>query len=149
MIRLRPVAHEWTCHQTGDCCEAISDVLMTHAERDEIERAAPPGVVLSFREHEDSRFVRLAAHPCPLLARDATGKALCSVYAVRPYNCRRWGCFRPSPENEPLEPDHGFLGCANARERWGQDRRVRYQLRKLQREAQPWANAHGWTQEMR
>ena len=146
VIRLRPVSLPWQCHQSGECCEAISDVVMTHAERDEIERAAPSGVVLSFTPHEDSRFVRLAASPCPLLQRSEDGKARCAVYAVRPTNCRRWGCFRPSPE-EVMSWDHGYLGAANVRERFGQDRGVRAQLRRMERTAMAeWGHAHGWSE---
>lgn len=109
---------------------------MTHAERAEIERATPPGVVLSFVPHDDAHFVRLTAKPCPLLGADN----LCTVYAVRPYNCRRWGCFRDDVTCEPLDnqPVPAVLLV---------DRAKRRQYAVMQRHAQRWARAHGWVAE--
>jgi len=115
---------------------------MTHAERAEIEQAvaalpAPP--VLSWAPHADDRFTRLSAHPCPLL--DGTR---CTVYAVRPFNCRRWGCFRADSTTEAYEPEANMLGCANLRERLLQSSQVRREYRRLHRQAEAWGRAHGW-----
>jgi Fe-S-cluster containining protein len=101
---------------------------MTPAERAEIERAAPPSVTLSWRPHEDARFVRLMAHPCPLY--DATGKT-CTVYAVRPMNCRRFACQRTDYTTQAY--DQG-----------PQTRQDRRQLVVMQRHAQRWGRSHDW-----
>lgn len=69
---------------------------------------------------------------------------MCRVYDVRPFNCRRFGCFRPSPEKEPLELDHSKLGCKNLTDRIGNSSEVLRAYRRMQRDAQPWAVAHGW-----
>jgi hypothetical protein len=101
---------------------------MTPAERAEIERAVSPGVALRFAPHADDRFVRLLAAPCPLY--DGTG---CTVYAVRPMNCRRYGCLRASS----AEPWVDGPPVPASRD----DRRT---LVVLQRRAQPWGRSHGW-----
>jgi Fe-S-cluster containining protein len=106
---------------------------MTRAEQAEIERAAPPGTVLSFRPHGESDFVRLSAGPCPLLA----GTNTCTVYAVRPYNCRRYGCLRDDVTTEPWQDG------------WPEPktREQRRSLVVLQRHGQRWARSHGWTED--
>ena len=130
---------KWHCHQTGDCCRAISAIRMTLQEAGEIQKLAL-GKDLRWREAQPYGFVELIAHPCPLLEGN-----VCTVYPVRPYNCRRWGCFRPDPKTEPLKPDTGFLGCENARVRFYTDRDVRRQMQQMERKAQKWALKHGWT----
>lgn len=117
----------WTCQREGSCCTQPGEVVMTHAERSEIERAVPSGVVLSFAPHDDPRFVRLAAGPCPLY--DAQGHT-CTVYEVRPYNCRRFACMR-TDYTQPYT-----VGP--------QTRQDRRQLVVIQRHAQRWARSHGW-----
>lgn len=106
---------------------------MTQSERTEIERAVPSGVVLSFVTHEDSRFVRLMAHPCPLL----TSEDRCAVYAVRPYNCRRYACGREDVTAEPFD-------ASPVPARFYADRDFRRQAVRIERKAQRWADAHGW-----
>lgn len=142
ILPLREIRLPWTCSQTGDCCRAVGTVLMTSEERVEIETFIGPerATTLFWSPAERTPFVRLRAHPCPLLGTDNR----CSVYKVRPYNCRRWGCFRADVKKEALEVDHSFLGCANARDRFYQDRGVRRQMHHMQREAQRWARKHGW-----
>lgn len=124
----------WQCQQTGDCCRQVGEVVMTHAERYEIERVAPHNAVLSWHPHDDSRFVRLRAKPCPLLVGHT-----CSVYAVRPYNCRRWGCFR----DDYSQPPELVAIPAKALE----TRSNRRQLVMMQRKGQKWARKHGWVDE--
>ena len=107
---------------------------------------------LKFYYHLDKRFVFLAGKPCPLLAYDATGKALCTEYERRPYSCRRFGCFRPNPSIEPYEPEpvdlnNMRLGCANLSDRL-RNRQVRREYIKLQRKAQKWARKYGWSEAM-
>lgn len=122
----------WACCRSGDCCTRPGEVVLTHAERSEIERAVPSGVVLSFRDDvADARFVRLQAGPCPLY-RDGG----CSVYAVRPFNCRRFACGRADVSAEP------FTDGVPAR--FFSDRAFRRQAVLIQRKASSWARAHGW-----
>ena len=142
-VKLRPIRLKWTCSITGDCCKVVNTVLMSPAEQAEIVAYVSPDLAATLRwaSDESGRFVRLQAHPCPLLRADNR----CGVYPVRPYNCRRWGCMRADVTKEPLEPDHSFLGCANARERFHQNRGIRRQLAHMQTKAQRWALRHGWT----
>jgi Fe-S-cluster containining protein len=100
---------------------------MTPAERAEIERAAPSSVTLSWLPHDDPRFVRLVAGPCPLY--DAA-KRTCTVYAVRPMNCRRFGCMR--------------MDYSKPYDQGPQTRQDKRQLIVMQRHAQRWGRSHGW-----
>lgn len=123
---------------------------MTRAERDEIERAAPTSAVLAWREDPDPRFARLVAHPCPLLTRDAEGKASCSVHDVRPLNCRAFMCGRVDPKKEPFEPEPvnyvlGLTGCGNLTARLNESLRFRehYRTNAVQQK-RLWGRPHGW-----
>lgn len=135
----------WECHQTGDCCRAVSGVVMTKEEAETLGQVVSRDkwLALSWKPGPPSTvgtFVELVANPCPLLTDD--GK--CSVHSVRPYNCRRFACLRPDPANEPFEPDHDRFGCGNARVRVDTDRGARRFLELLQRKAMKWALSHGW-----
>ncbi len=116
----------WQCQRSGECCTLPGEVVLTHAERDEIERVVPSGVALRFEPHADARFVRLLAGPCPLYQNKS-----CLVYDVRPFNCRRFACQR---EDYAQPYDQG-----------PQTRQDRRQLVVIQRHAQRWARSHGWT----
>jgi Fe-S-cluster containining protein len=80
----------------------------------------------------------LKAAPCPFLE-----SSRCSIYPIRPYNCRRFGCFRPDPRREPFEPS-GPFGSLNFSDRFATSRIVRRAAQALQRKARAWAVRHGW-----
>lgn len=106
---------------------------------------------LTFYQHPDKRFVYLQGKPCPLLRMDGA-VATCTVHDIRPYNCRRFGCFRPDPAHEPyiaepLDLPNMRLGCANLSDRLS-NRAVRRAYAQLQRKAQRWATAHGWAPDL-
>ena len=150
LARNRLVTLPWSCQRSGDCCASVSQIVMTPLEAAELGKARPDAN-LKFYYHADRRFVFLLGKPCPLLAWEGK-KAVCTVHAVRPYNCRRFGCFRPDPTTEPYEPeavdyDNARLGCANLSDRLS-NRAVRRAYALLQRKAQKWALRHGWTQDM-
>jgi len=118
---------------------------MTSAEREAIEAfGATPMRPPVWASDAPAGWALLQGKPCPYLDRDEDGKAVCLVYEVRPFNCRRFGCFRPSPELEPLELDHSKLGCKNLSDRIANSPEVLRAYRKMQRQAQEWATAHGW-----
>lgn len=141
-IPLRPIVAEWTCQRDGACCRLTAAVVMTPAERD-LLLARRPDLADRFIAAADG-FVALQARPCPLLETDAAGRAVCTVYDVRPYSCRRFGCYRPDPAREPYEegPDGE---CVNLVDRVMQSRDVRRAYALQQRKAQRWALRHGWT----
>lgn len=132
----------WSCSLSGDCCRAVGHVVMTPQERDVLLTAVTPerAATLTWIDWPKNGMVALKAAPCPLLNGN-----LCSVHPVKPMNCRRWGCFRPDPTIEPLEPDHGFLGSPCTRERFYASRGVRQQMQAMQKKAQKWGRRHGWT----
>lgn len=141
-IPLRPIVAEWTCQRDGACCRLTAAVVMTPAERD-LLLARRPDLAERFGAAADG-FVALQARPCPLLETDAAGRAVCTVYDVRPYSCRRFGCYRPDPAQEPYEegPDGE---CRNVVDRVMQSRDVRRAYALQQRKAQRWALRYGWT----
>lgn len=141
-LPLRPIAAEWHCQREGSCCRLTRAVVMTPAERD-LLLARRPDLADRFVAAADG-FVALLARPCPLLAVDAEGRAACTVYEVRPYSCRRFGCYRPDPTIEPYEegPDGE---CRNLVDRVMQSREVRRAYALQQRKSQRWALRQGWT----
>lgn len=102
---------------------------MTHQERAAIEQVSTRPFL--WRPDADPRFVRLLAGPCPLL--DDTG--LCSVYEVRPLNCRRYMCGRQ--DGEAWTPDAIPLRVLTNRD-------LRRQYAVNERKAQRWGRAMGW-----
>lgn len=136
------MGQQWHCMKSGDCCRRIGAVAMMPAERDELLAASD--VPMTFVDLADG-LVALQPRPgsraCPLLS--AEGQ--CSVYAVRPYNCRCFGCFRPTTD-EPLEVavtvDESMGDLKPVR--LYTSRPVARQWRRMQAHAQPWALAHGW-----
>lgn len=141
-LPLRPIAADWTCQRDGACCRRPAAVVMTPAER-ELLLARRPDLADRFSPAQPG-FVQLLARPCPLLETDAAGRAVCTVYDVRPYSCRRFGCYRPDPATEPYEegPDGE---CRNLVDRVQQSRDVRRAYALQQRKSQRWALRHGWT----
>jgi Fe-S-cluster containining protein len=80
-------------------------------------------------------FWALVTHPCPFY--DGM-KRRCRVYYNRPYNCRRFGCFRPDSANEPFRDGQCFWT------RFYGSRHVRKQALAMQTQAQRWARMRGW-----
>lgn len=114
---------------------------MTRAERAAIEAAVSSGVSLVWATDRDDQFVRLQTGPCPLLADDGS----CSVYDVRPYNCRRFVCLREKDEPWRETPQGA---CANVEDRLATSYQAVAFYKTQQRYAQDWAAAHGWTRAM-
>jgi hypothetical protein len=143
MIPLRdvslPIAADWKCQRSGDCCTTPASVVMsTHEAALILQRLEPlPGPpTLRFTRHSDG-FVALEAKPCPMFVNSG-----CLVYDIRPYNCRRFACMRPDPATEPFVIIEDQ--CVNFTERFLRSRIVRRLARKIQSRAQVWARAHGW-----
>jgi Fe-S-cluster containining protein len=116
----------WACQSSGACCTHPPYVVMTYAERRELERLAGTRR-LRWRYHPHPRFTALVAGPCPFL----TGENKCGAYEARPFNCRRFGCLRPDVNAEAWD-GHALTD---------EDRST---LAAMQAESQPWALAHGW-----
>jgi Fe-S-cluster containining protein len=136
------MGQQWACHRSGDCCRHAGRLTMTHAEQVELEAVADRPLL--FEPHADGRFVDLlpvaGTSACPLLGADG----LCTVYAVRPFNCRRWGCFRPTTSEPFLAAVREVPGTAQLMPVRITEKPVARQLARMQRHAQPWALAHGW-----
>ena len=133
----------WSCRMTGDCCRITKALLMTTDEKALLLSAVPAEkaeTLIWWTDPANPGFHYLKLAPCPLLAED--GK--CTVHEVRPYNCRRFSCYRVGDEPYEAGPDNL---CNNLADRLITSRSIRrdYQLR--QRKAQRWARAHGWRDE--
>jgi Fe-S-cluster containining protein len=139
VLQDRPITAKWRCQQSGDCCSQPADVVMSTMEAALILQQTAGAVALDFRKTSEN-FVALKAQPCPLY--DATYQ-VCTVYDIRPYNCRRFACMRPDPKTEPWETSASD-GCLNREDRLDQSRIVRRQAKQIQAKAMPWARAHGW-----
>lgn len=114
---------------------------MTHAERAEIEAAVPTAPLL-WAPHADPRFIQLLAPGgCPLLRMDGT-QAVCTVHAVRPYNCRTFMCGRVSLD-EKFDAS-GPMGCRNLSDRLEQSLDAQCAYDASIRRARVWGLAHGW-----
>lgn len=110
---------------------------MTHVEADLVRAATT--LELWWTEAPGGKVGLLnpdGSTACPLLG----ANGLCTIYAARPYNCRRFACLRAP--GEALEAG-GPLGCRNAERRLS-DRDARRQLIQIQRKAQVWGRKHGW-----
>jgi Fe-S-cluster containining protein len=134
VVQSLPIDPHWKCQREGDCCTKPLEVVMTQLEAAAITHAASSDIKLQFRPL-DGAFVALKAAPCPLY-----WKGECTVYAVRPYNCRRFACLRPDPKAEPFEPDGG-----NLLKRVQQSRVALRMAKRIQNRAQVWALKMGWT----
>lgn len=144
MGRVLAVQPVWTCHRSGDCCQG-PDLVVTHAEAEILKAAAVqlgrPDV--TFVRYPDPAFVVLRGSPCHFLGADAQGTPTCLVYDVRPYNCRRFACYRDDPTTEPLQRG-GPIGCHNALAKMRTSQVIREDYRRREADAKPWGFAHGW-----
>jgi Fe-S-cluster containining protein len=116
-----------------------AEVVMTHQERQVLERAAAPDVVLTWAAHDDTRFVRLLTpQGCPLLTKPG-GVPTCSVHAVRPMRCRTYGCFRINVETEPVPRNEAetLINILRSRD-------FKRQAVQMERKGQRWGLTHGW-----
>lgn len=122
----------WECKRSGECCKGVAAVVVTPEEQAALEAVRPN--VGTFVPVEGERFLLLQARPCPYYDNG------CTVYSVRPYNCRRYACGREDIKTEPWED-------SAVPERFHKDRQFRRQLIVIQRHAQRWARSHGWPDE--
>jgi Fe-S-cluster containining protein len=119
-----PKAIRMTLDEVG----ALMDALPDHETRQD--------KLLTRLTRVDGQFFELKAAPCPLLVDNQ-----CSVYAVRPFVCRRFQCHRAA--GEAFDPS-GPLGCKNLSDRLEQSRVTRRAYALNQRKAARWGLAHGW-----
>ena len=133
---MRKVEVPFVCDQRGDCCRETPFLVVSDQEADLLQTQAQ-GRRLLFAPHDERGFVRLLGKPCPFLEGNA-----CGVYDIRPYNCRRFICGRPSGSDEPFEMT-AQGACLNMTERLSSARFYKH-AREVQAAAQPWALAHGW-----
>ena len=134
-MRLR-VIDDWACHGSGDCCRQPKLVSTTYAERRELEAHAEKATRrLQWRYNARPNMTNLVAGPCPFV----TPENRCSVYEVRPFACRRFGCMRADTKAEKFMDED----TAAIARRMPEALPV---LQKLQADGQVWAKNHGWAE---
>ncbi len=128
----------WRCQRDGACCLQPATVTMSIDECRLIIQRRPDDRLL-WRRRADG-MMELLAKPCPLAEVDkASGHVHCTVYDIRPYNCRRFQCGRHDPKVEPF--------AVNPLPLISKDRILRRSYAINQRKAQRWGREHGWTPE--
>ncbi|MFA9478277.1 YkgJ family cysteine cluster protein [Phycisphaerales bacterium AB-hyl4] len=107
------------CTQCGNCCTGPEGYVWFTAEEG---RAIAEHLKLSvdefrrrFARREYGKWTleevpRQGRFDCVFLRRDAEGKALCTIYPVRPVQCRTWP-FWPSNLQSPTAWRQSASGC--------------------------------------
>ena len=125
----------WQCLRSGECCQQVESIAMTWAERRELE-AVRGTRRLEWRAGNRPSLTLLVARPCPFYSK----KDGCTVYDVRPYNCRRWMCGRTSTEQIAEATAQIPVRVLRSPE-------LVADYRRLQDDSREWAVAHGWRPE--
>lgn len=124
------MAAKWACCRSGDCCTQPRAVTLTLAEAEALHARRPEvGMWLSLRP---DGLLDLKAQPCPFYDRG------CTVYDVRPLNCRRYLCFRDP--GEPFEDTDIPQKVLTRR-----DLRRQYQVNQ-RRAHRDWGHRMGWSE---
>lgn len=146
-MRGGPKKPVWVCQESGDCCLSLTSIVLSIQELEAMRAARPevPIAVEGMPGHPN--LVRLIAPKgCPYLGRQLDGRSTCTVYKVRPYNCRRFMCGRTDVSKEPFRVG-GPLGCRNLSERLQTGYQFAAFYRSNQRRAQRlWAEDMGWSE---
>lgn len=123
---------EWQCQRSGECCQRPDAVVMTQQEWAIISET-PQAKERTLTIDVSGNFVALRAGSCPFYDNG------CTIYSVRPTNCRRFCCFRMDVKTEHFE-DGAAVPAVVFKSR---DFRRQYQLNE--RKAMKWGVRHGWT----
>ncbi len=126
-------ARVWSCQSSGDCCRVPKAVVMTYAERRELEAVAHlASRPLKWAYNARPSMTQLLTAPCPFV----TPENRCAAYEVRPFSCRRFLCMRDDVNNEAFR-DEDAAAIAKRRPE------TLPQLIQIQRDGQKWALSHG------
>lgn len=102
----------FTCTQCGNCCTGPTGyVWFTDDEAIAMAKFLKMSLSAFRKQYTRKIFGRQSltenhtehGFDCSFLARDENGKALCSVYPVRPAQCRSWPFW-----NENLRSEHSY-----------------------------------------
>lgn len=127
----------WKCQSSGDCCRVPKAVVMTFAERRELEAVAHKASrPLRWLYNARPSMTQLQTAPCPFV----TPENQCAVYDVRPFSCRRYACMREDVKAEPFRDESTADIAARKPE-------ALPQLLQIQRDGQKWAIAHSWRED--
>lgn len=131
----------WKCFD--GCSGCCANVCMTIEERNAIFDVVDFPTRINLIERLETEYRgsnRLFLHgPCPLLTEDNK----CSVYDVRPLNCRKFMCGRKSIDEELRFSEDGDQ-CLNHVERFAEDKEYRLLYRRNYKREEPWARRMGW-----
>ena len=120
------------CFQCGECCKTLfKGMIVTKEEIQLIQKLA--GVKLNYQQVRTNRFQLFGN--CPFFLEDTQ---LCSIYEIRPCQCRLYHCGRLKPSDKKLEtiPEIRQLMLSNPEYKRFKE--------KMDKEATEWGNKHGW-----
>jgi len=131
----------FTCTQCGNCCTGPPGYVWATDEELAAMASHLDMSVAAFRDRYAHKIngrwslnerVRDGRHDCVFLKRDDEGKALCSIYEVRPTQCRTWP-FWPENLAHPRDWQRASRNCP------GIDHGRRYSINdiRLRRDATP------------
>jgi hypothetical protein len=115
---------EFKCTQCGNCCSGPSGyVWFDDEEAQRIADYLKMDVNTFRRRFAHARFGKWTlnevkterGHDCTFLRFDGQGKALCSIYGVRPLQCRTWP-FWPSNLRSPRDWEESGQRCPGMRD---------------------------------
>ncbi len=120
------------CFRCGECCPGPEkSITMTLQEMDLIRQKT--GVSLGGIKTGPNRF-KVPMNICPFL-----GENSCSIYDIRPCQCRMFHCGRAKKEDP-------FLSTLNQiGELMDIDPNYAYWKKRMEDAAASWGNAHGWS----
>ena len=115
------------CFQCGECCRTLKEVIITQEEYAILKQYGTPKIKKAGGGKLKMKL------PCVFLK-----KNVCSIYEVRPCQCRMWHCGRIKLEDKKLEwvGDIQALMAINSEYK-------EFKI-KMEDEAVKWGNAHGW-----
>ena len=120
------------CFQCGECCRTLfNHMLITREETALISKQTD--VKLRVEEVRKNRFLVKHNGPCPFLKNNQ-----CSIYPIRPCQCRLYHCGRLKPTDRRLE------GIVDIRFLMLQNPEYKRFKEAMDKEAVDWGNRHGW-----
>lgn len=116
------------CLRCGDCCRLYYyGMIITKEELDLLP------IKVRYTPNNNNKL-RITEYMCPFLTPDIT----CSIYDIRPCQCRLYHCGRLSTKDKKLD------SLLEIRKLMDNNSEYREYKTEMDEEAIRWGNAHGW-----
>ncbi len=117
-----------SCFKCGECCRK-EQILLTNKELELIKTIT--GHSFEVEKAQNNKY--LSKNSCPFLKEN-----FCSIYEIRPCQCRLYHCGRVNESDFPLK----FL--SNIKELMSVNSEYKIFREEMEKEAIEWGNKHGW-----